>query len=90
MRIKKRKSSADLVPRNATTGRQFNVVKRTCKGIEFCKGAFGEKKVKYVSEKNAGALIKKKQYVFKRIVHSTESVLTAPHGVLSEKLDILF
>jgi len=45
--------------------------------------------VKYVSEKNAGALIKK-QYVFKRIVHSTESVLTAPHDVLSEKLDILF
>ena len=64
------------------------------KGLERCKtyvqrqrilhGTFGEKQSEVRFTKDAGALIKK-QYVFKRIVHSTENVSTAPKDVLSEK-----
>ena len=40
--------------------------------------------------KNAGALLKKKQSVFQRVVLSAKSVLTAPNDVLSETLTVIF
>jgi len=39
--------------------------------------------------KNAGTLLKK-QYVFKPVVYSAESVLTAPNDVLSDNFTVLF
>jgi len=54
VRIKKRKKmyeSRTTLCNNSQALRQFNVIKRTCKGTEFCNGAFDTKKVKYVSQR---------------------------------------
>jgi len=61
-----RKNCTDLVPRYAAIARQLNVVKRTCRGTEFCMALLARKKVKYDSESTLTLCSKKTQCVFVR------------------------
>jgi len=70
-KIKKLCESRATLLHYATIARDLNAVKRTCKSTEFCMAVLTRKKVKYNSESTL-----KKQYIFKRIAHSAESVST--------------
>ena len=57
-------------------------------GHKVCMALLGKKsEVRF--RKKAGTLLKK-QYVFKPVVYSAESVLTAPNDVLSDNFTVLF
>jgi len=63
MRMTKRKKAVpvfDLVTQQKRM--QLNFIKRTCKGTEFRKGVFGEKKRGIHFRKNAGGLLESSNF----------------------------